>query len=62
MKEPLTMKKNYLYLSCLLILSHLSGCGVTPTRIGEGVRSVIDHTEDNRTGSDQKIYFRPATP
>ncbi len=56
------MKKKHLYLSCLLILGHLSGCGVIPTRIGEDVRSVIDRTEDKRTGSDQKIYFRPANP
>jgi hypothetical protein len=56
------MKKHHHYFLCLLILGSLVGCGVVPTRIGEGVRSVIDHTEDARTGSDQKIYFRPANP
>jgi hypothetical protein len=47
-------------LSILLVTTLLVGCGVTPTRIGEGVRSAIDRTEDRRSASDQKIIYKPA--
>jgi hypothetical protein len=49
-------------LMILLFASFMTACGVAPTRIGEGIRSAIDSTEDKRPASDQKIIFKQTNP
>jgi len=35
----------------------LYGCGAVPTVVGEGVRGVIDRTEDAKPSSDAKVIY-----
>lgn len=56
------MRKPFFPLWAALLAIFLSGCGVAPTRMGEGVRGAIDRTEDQRSASDQKIIFKPSNP
>jgi hypothetical protein len=44
-------------LGCIVAAYFLTACGVTPTRIGEDIRSVIDRTEEKRHASDAIIYY-----
>jgi hypothetical protein len=56
-KEQTSMKATKSIVGCIVIACLVTACGVTPTRIGEGVRGVIDRTEDKRSDSDAIIYY-----
>jgi hypothetical protein len=39
----------------------VSGCGSTPTLLGEGFRGAIDSTEDKKPSSDPKVIYFEST-